>query len=60
MRPLIIISAINVFNAGPLSIVRDCLKELSEKHNNSYRIFAFVFKKELFQDIKYVKFIEFF
>ena len=44
---VIIVSAINFRNAGPLSILNDCLSYLNEELANDYRIIALVHAKEL-------------
>lgn len=57
---MIVISGINLFQGGPLSIYYDCLKTIRELgFNQKYRIVAFVHKKELFIDYQDVaEFIE--
>lgn len=58
-KPIIIISAINLRSGGPLTILQDCLKFLSESNlSKEYRIIALVHKKELafFQNIEYIEF----
>tara|TARA_R110002012_G_scaffold66614_1_gene174115 strand:- start:198785 stop:199888 length:1104 start_codon:yes stop_codon:yes gene_type:complete len=54
----IVISGINLVDAGPLSIMRDFLSELSELNDSSIRILALVHKKELFNypNIEYIEF----
>lgn len=43
----IVISAINIFQGGPLSILHDCLDELSKNLYFKYRIIVFLHKKNL-------------
>lgn len=57
MKPIVVISAINIFNAGPLSVAIDCLKELS-KISNYYHIIAFVYKSKLYDGIPDIELIE--
>lgn len=56
----IVLSGINLFEGGPLSIYYDCLDSIIESHlYERARIIAFVYRKELFQRYdKYVKLIE--
>ncbi|AJW64746.1 Glycosyl transferases group 1 [Elizabethkingia miricola] len=58
MKKTIVISAVNLVEAGTLAILRDCLSYLSvlaEQHE--YRIVAIVYKKELalFPNIEYIE-----
>lgn len=53
----IVISAINIFEGGPLTILSDCLYYLSEEKTNEYKIIAFVYDKSVF-DFKNIEFIE--
>jgi len=58
----IVISAINFFEGGPLSLLNDCLTYLnSSNFNDKYQIIALVNKKILFDHSIYsnIKFIEF-
>jgi len=58
-RPIIVVSAINLRAGGPLTILRDCLKYLSESTVCSrYDIVALVHKKELceYPHIEYIEF----
>lgn len=50
----IVISGINLFEGGPLSVYKDCLDNIIQNYINlNYEIIAFVHKKELF--IEYEK-----
>lgn len=58
----LIISGINFFEGGPLSLLKDCLSYLDESnYAASYDIVALVSKVSLYQDLKVrrIKFIEF-
>jgi glycosyltransferase involved in cell wall biosynthesis len=58
----IVISGINLFEGGPLSVIRDCLTFLNESNYlNQYNFIALVHKKKLFDKAEYanIKFIEF-
>lgn len=57
---LIVISAINIFEGGPLSVLKDCLSELNKYHEIGFNILVFVHKKSLFQSTKFskIKFIQ--
>jgi|AntRauMFilla1563_2_1112583.scaffolds.fasta_scaffold00034_13 glycosyltransferase involved in cell wall biosynthesis len=58
----IIISGINLFEGGPLSILKDCLSFLNESaYIHQYDFTALVHKKNLFDEADYanIKFIEF-
>lgn len=58
-KPMIVVSAINLRSGGPLTILRDCLKYLSESSVAShYDIVALVHKKELCE-YPHVEYIEF-
>lgn len=55
-----VISAVNIVEAGPLAILRDCLHCLSqwmEEHHTTYRVVAIVYKKELvhYPHIEYIE-----
>ncbi|WP_341225351.1 glycosyltransferase [uncultured Arcticibacterium sp.] len=52
-RKTIVISAINYFEGGPLTILRDCLSELSNVKYSSYEIIVLVHKISLFENEKY-------
>lgn len=58
MKKTIIISAVNLTQAGPLTILKECLKYLSGDLANTYRVIALVNKKDLFDlpDIEYLEF----
>lgn len=58
-KPVIIISGINLRTGGPLTIIQDCLKFLSESViSEKFRIIALVHKRELFtyENIEYIEF----
>jgi glycosyltransferase involved in cell wall biosynthesis len=57
MKKTIVISAINIFEGGALSILQDCLKYLESDIADEYNILAFVHRKSLF-DLKKVSLIE--
>ena len=57
-KKTIVISAVNLVEAGTLAILRDCLNYLSDfAENNPYRIIAIVYKKDLadFPNIEYIE-----
>lgn len=61
-KKVIIISAINFFEGGPLSILKDCLSFLNESvYLNDFKFIALVHKKDLFVQDEYsnVEFIAF-
>lgn len=58
-KPILIFSGINITEGGPLSIMKDCLKYVSEFLNNDYKIIALVHSKELYNDITNITFLEF-
>ncbi|MBD1432240.1 glycosyltransferase [Sphingobacterium sp. DN00404] len=56
----IVVSAVNIVEAGPLTILRDCLSALSRwvaDRREEYRVIAIVYKKEL-ADFPYLEYIE--
>ncbi len=58
MKKTIVISAVNLVEAGTLAILRDCLSYLSTlSGRHEYRIVAIVYKKELalFSNIEYIE-----
>lgn len=59
MKKKIVLSGINFYAGGPLSVFRDCLKAIGEKYSDEYEIIALVYKKELFKDIKNIEVWEF-
>lgn len=59
MKKKIVLSGINFYAGGPLSVYKDCLETLSKNYSKNYEIIALVHKKELFQDIANIKFLEF-
>lgn len=59
MKKVIVISAINIFDGGPLSVFRDFLTSIKNTHSENFRIIAFVHKVELFNsDFKQIEFKE--
>lgn len=58
LKKTIVISAINLIEGGPLTILQECLKYLSDSLSYEYEIIALVNKKELFSfgNIKYIEF----
>jgi glycosyltransferase involved in cell wall biosynthesis len=59
---VLVISAINLFEGGPLSVLKDCLDYLKEsEYTKEYKILALVHKKNLFDESKYseIEFVEF-
>ena len=55
-----VISGINLFEGGPLSVFHDCLNNIiDEKINEKFKIIAFVHKKELFSKYQNLRNIEF-
>lgn len=54
----IIVSAINLVEAGPLSVLQECLRYLSADLSDQYEIIALVNSKDLclFKNIKYLEF----
>ncbi|MBK8396344.1 MAG: glycosyltransferase [Leptospiraceae bacterium] len=57
-KPIIVVSAINFFEGGPLSILKDCVFNLVKYYAPDYEIIALVHRKELL-DIKGVTIIEY-
>ena len=58
----IVISAINFFEGGPLSVLKDCLTFLNDStYLNQYKFIALVHKKNMFDESEYanIEFIEF-
>lgn len=56
----IVISAVNIVEAGPLTILRDCLSALSHwvaDREGEFRVIAIVYKKEL-ADYPHIEYIE--
>ena len=48
---MIVISGINFFEGGPLSVYKDCLDNIiKSKLNETNKIIAFVHKKEIFAE----------
>lgn len=56
----IVVSAVNIVEAGPLAILKDCLSYLSRyltQQKDEYRVIAIVYKKELV-DYPHIEYIE--
>jgi len=60
LKKIIIISAVNLVEGGPLTVLQECLGYLSTNLSEKYEIIALVNKKELFvfENIKYLEFPE--
>jgi len=61
-QKVIILSAINFFEGGPLSILKDCLKYLNNSHYlKDFKFIALVHKKKLFiqEEFANIEFVEF-
>ncbi len=61
-KKIIVLSAINFFEGGPLSVLKDCLQYIeSSNHFSEYTIIALIHRKQILSEGKYqrVKFIEF-
>ena len=58
MKKTIVVSAINFFEAGPLSILKECLQYLSDNLSGQYSIIALVHDKSLLtvSNIRYIEF----
>ena len=61
MKNNLVISAVNFFEGGPLSVLKDCLNHLNGYESNNYNIIALVHKKDIIDCEKYqnIQFIEF-
>lgn len=59
LKPVIVISAINLRNGGTFSILHDCLTFLDANLADQYRIIALVHKKNFFTNFRNITFIEF-
>lgn len=58
MKPVIVLSGVNLVDMGPLAVYRDALASLAETHAGNCQIIALVHKAELF-DVPGVTFHEF-
>jgi len=58
LKKNIVVSAVNLIEGGPLTVLRECLKYLSNNLSNLYNIIALVNRKELcfFENIEYLEF----
>jgi glycosyltransferase involved in cell wall biosynthesis len=52
MKKKIVVSAINIFQGGTLSVLEDCLSILVSDYSDSYEIIVFVHNKHLFNSEK--------
>lgn len=59
LKPVIVISAINLRSGGTFSILHDCLTFLDANLADQYRIIALVHKKNFFINFRNITFIEF-
>jgi glycosyltransferase involved in cell wall biosynthesis len=57
-KPVIVVSSINIFEGGPLTILKECLDSLETTFQKEYRIIAFVHRADLFQNFKNIHFLE--
>lgn len=55
----IVISAVNLREGGPLSILKDCLKVLDDEYSRDYKVVALVHKKSLFEGFDNIEFVEY-
>lgn len=55
----IVVSAVNLRDGGPLSVLKDCLSCLELNFSKNYRIVALVHKKSLFNEFENIEFLEF-
>jgi hypothetical protein len=53
MKNNLVISAINFFEGGPLSVLKDCLNHLNGDESHNYNIIALVHKKDIIDCKKY-------
>jgi len=58
MKKTVVVSAVNIRKGGTLTILRDCLKYLSENHASDKRIIALVHDRKLceYPGIEYIEF----
>jgi glycosyltransferase involved in cell wall biosynthesis len=52
-KPLIVVSAINIFQGGTMTVLKECLSALQESFSADYCIIVYVHKLELFKDDNY-------
>jgi len=55
-KPIIVISAINIFEGGPLTVLKECLRSLDTFYHQEYQIIAFVHQKDLFIEFGNINF----
>ena len=58
-RKLIVVSAVNFTEGGPLSILKDCLSHASARLADRFRILALVHDRDLLGEMAGVEFLEF-
>ena len=58
MKHVIVVSAINFFEGGPLTILKECLEYLSENLSGQYRVIALVHNTKLL-NVKNIEYMEF-
>jgi glycosyltransferase involved in cell wall biosynthesis len=58
MKPVVVVSAVNVVELGPLSILKDALNVLSACYSREYDLVAVVHRRNLF-DIPGIRFLEY-
>lgn len=51
IKPVIVISGVNLVEAGPLSVFRDAIKSFVENFLNEYELILFVHKRSLVDDL---------
>lgn len=58
VKQIIVVSAINFFEGGPLTILKECLEYLSENMSGKYKIIALVHDKKLLktENIEYIEY----
>lgn len=60
-KKTIVVSAINFFEGGPLSVLKDCLEYMNSNDFTDYNVIALIHKKEVLDISKYpnINFLEF-
>lgn len=56
MKPLVVVSAVNIVELGPLSVLKDALRVLSAHYRDEYELVVLVHRQALF-DIPGIKFL---
>ena len=59
MKMTIVVSAVNFFEGGPMTILKECLAHLSDHLSGRYRIIALVHNTSLLSGNKNIEYIEF-